>query len=433
MSHKDTSIEFDDGVTVITGPNNIGKSAVVEAIRCVAENPSSQELIRHGASKAVVTVELGSGETITWERNFNSSLYRIFRDGKEEVYAKIKNNVPEDVRKLLRISPVVTGDDEVNVHIALQKDPIFIPSGSKAAGFFAASTEAYYLVRMQQLLKTKADVKKSRKKEIEVEISELRRLLEYYDPLDEIEEIFSLADKLEADIKKFEKTIPLLSDHTDRLEGLIRERDTLESRKVVLENLQPVPALNPTKDLADTVIILEQLENTLRNLRDKELSLRTLLPLPELNPSEALQDIILSMEELEKDIRRLSNMSSLFLDLDPAPALNPVEGLQFIIDKVESITREEVLFKRFQEVFSNLNVPPELRGLHEISSLEKLIISMEEMEEMVRKGRSDCNQIEEQCYRKRYEVEERLKSIPFCPLCNQPLDVDRFFSAVHVE
>ncbi|MEJ5349733.1 MAG: hypothetical protein WHS46_13720 [Desulfosoma sp.] len=47
-------MELHSGVTVLTGPNNTGKSAVVKALRCVSENPPSAQLSRHGATKAVV-------------------------------------------------------------------------------------------------------------------------------------------------------------------------------------------------------------------------------------------------------------------------------------------------------------------------------------------------------------------------------------------
>jgi exonuclease SbcC len=70
MAHQDTSIELSPGVTVITGPNNVGKSAVVEAIRHLVYNPSPKNIIRHKAKKAIVSLELDSGEIIIWRSSF---------------------------------------------------------------------------------------------------------------------------------------------------------------------------------------------------------------------------------------------------------------------------------------------------------------------------------------------------------------------------
>lgn len=64
MTHKHTVLELHPGVTVLTGPNNTGKSAVVEALRSLAKNPPSPSLIRHGAAKAVVHLELDDGSWV---------------------------------------------------------------------------------------------------------------------------------------------------------------------------------------------------------------------------------------------------------------------------------------------------------------------------------------------------------------------------------
>ena len=47
LAHKHTELALGPGVTVLTGPNNSGKSAMVEALRCVATNPPPRHFIRH--------------------------------------------------------------------------------------------------------------------------------------------------------------------------------------------------------------------------------------------------------------------------------------------------------------------------------------------------------------------------------------------------
>ena len=39
LNHAATVLDFPPGLSVLTGPNNIGKSAVVEALRCLTQNP----------------------------------------------------------------------------------------------------------------------------------------------------------------------------------------------------------------------------------------------------------------------------------------------------------------------------------------------------------------------------------------------------------
>jgi hypothetical protein len=160
MAHKDTELEMSAGVTVLTGPNNSGKSAVVEALRSVAQNPPPHHVIRHGATQAVVRVELDSGEAIEWVRSRGNTMYRLFKSGPHadsagdgpQIYAKFGRTPPVDIRTLLRLDLAETETGTIDIHIGHQRYPIFLldQTGSQAARFFAASTEAEYLLLEQR-------------------------------------------------------------------------------------------------------------------------------------------------------------------------------------------------------------------------------------------------------------------------------------------
>jgi len=184
MAHKDTTLELAAGVTVLTGANNSGKSAVVEAIRSLAMNPVPHHVIRHGASKAVVRAELDSGDVVEWVRSKGNTVYNIYRNGASgetgadpgETFAKFGRTPPEDIRGVLRLDPVETETGAVDIHIGNQRYPVFLldQTGSQAASFFAASTEAEYLLRMQQALKTRTDRARSDRKRIAAENEKTR-------------------------------------------------------------------------------------------------------------------------------------------------------------------------------------------------------------------------------------------------------------------
>ena len=169
MAHARTEFALAPGLNVLTGPNNTGKSAVVEALRCLAANPAPRHVIRHGASEARVTLELDDGTAVTWVRRPKYALYEVRRPGVEEpeVYAKFGRAVPEDVQRLLRLGPVrLDGDVSVDVHIGNQREPVFLLNepGTVVAGFFAASTEAAHLIAMQALLTERGRKAKAEKK-----------------------------------------------------------------------------------------------------------------------------------------------------------------------------------------------------------------------------------------------------------------------------
>lgn len=52
---EDISIDFDEGLTVLTGETGTGKSIILESLQLIFAKRSDQEMIRHGMDKAVVT------------------------------------------------------------------------------------------------------------------------------------------------------------------------------------------------------------------------------------------------------------------------------------------------------------------------------------------------------------------------------------------
>ena len=81
MSHADSVLELADGLTVLVGPNNSGKSAVVEALRTLCNNESGKYAVRHGERECSVAVVTDDGHRVEWRRNRDSVSYLI--DGEE--------------------------------------------------------------------------------------------------------------------------------------------------------------------------------------------------------------------------------------------------------------------------------------------------------------------------------------------------------------
>ena len=71
MSHEHTVIEPHAGLTVLVGPNNCGKSAVVTALQILAHNENSTYVLRHEAKECLVRVDIEDSlpETGTSQRH----------------------------------------------------------------------------------------------------------------------------------------------------------------------------------------------------------------------------------------------------------------------------------------------------------------------------------------------------------------------------
>src|SRR4051812_29267549 len=106
MSHAHTVIEPAAGLTVLVGPNNCGKSAVVSALETLCNNASGAYMVRHDEKEARVTVETDDGHTLVWKRRGNVVSYVI--DGRD--IHRVGRSVPDDLHKLLRLPKVDTGE-----------------------------------------------------------------------------------------------------------------------------------------------------------------------------------------------------------------------------------------------------------------------------------------------------------------------------------
>lgn len=102
QAHEYMHIDFDEQITSIVGPSDIGKSAIIRAFRWVALNrPSGDAFIRHGADGAEVTV-VTEAHTVIRRRNKSENVYIV--DG--TTLASFGTDVPQEVRDALGLADI---------------------------------------------------------------------------------------------------------------------------------------------------------------------------------------------------------------------------------------------------------------------------------------------------------------------------------------
>lgn len=117
QNHSATQIDFAPGVTVITGPSDQGKSAIIRAINWVLFNrPSGDGFRQEGFDEVRAALTLDNA-TITRLRTKKQNLYRRNMDGTALEFAALRTDVPEEIRAAANIA-------DAQVHN--QHDPIFL-------------------------------------------------------------------------------------------------------------------------------------------------------------------------------------------------------------------------------------------------------------------------------------------------------------------
>ena len=124
--HDETILEpAPTGLTVITGPSDHGKSAVVRAIKWLMYNrPLGNDFVRHGQSECTVTLELDDAVVVR-RRTASFNQYYV----NDQLYEGFGNNVPLEVQKALGIYNYDVGDETLRLNVAGQLEGPFLGSG----------------------------------------------------------------------------------------------------------------------------------------------------------------------------------------------------------------------------------------------------------------------------------------------------------------
>ena len=114
--HKQTELEFKEGMNVIAGSSDNGKSSIIRAIRWVLMNrPTGFAFHTHGAKDdTAVAMVFGDYECVTRQKGEKNSGGYHHRG---KTYAALRTDVPPEIERVLNLS---------EINIQSQHDPYFL-------------------------------------------------------------------------------------------------------------------------------------------------------------------------------------------------------------------------------------------------------------------------------------------------------------------
>lgn len=429
MAHASTTMELAPGLNVLCGPNNTGKSAVVEALRCLSQNPAPRHVIRHGAKEARVEVLLDGGWRVAWIRRKTYALYEILAPGADEpqVFAKMgRGKVPEEVAELLKMAPVSFEKGEaVDVHLGDQRHPIFLldQPGSLLADFLASSTESAHLMAMQDLLREKTRRAKISQGNLEKTTARLRDGLDRLAPLPGLSHALELLREEGRDLEARSAAVPRLESRLSALERATAQAAGLTRRVAGLSALVAPPSLAPSATLCASLAAVENAGQRIRRVKATLSRLSELCAPRALSPSGQLAGSLARLEGLNGRARSVRASLDQLRALAEPPALSPVAGLAR--DSVQ-IDRLRALKGRAASrlgALSSLEAPPELG---DPAPLDGLLESMQAVSARIAKGRVWLAEREGVLADKAAAIAARLAELGECPLCGSGLDPEKF-------
>lgn len=266
QSHSDTVVKLGKGLTVINGNNDIGKSVIARSFAAMMTNDFKDQLIRHGEEAGFLEVMTEQG-IIKWsfKRKAKTSLYQFIVDGTimHEEDAK-KGELPTFLNDVMAM-PLVNG---INIHIADQRDPLFIlhPSHSPAdrAEMLNLGDSFKQLQIMMQLHDEQLRENRRALKATKEQVDELNDKLFYLSSLDSINDLQNELSECEiVDVTQYDSTIRTIESASiaDQYENVIAmmnelliDYDSEDTHNALIQALETEALLD-----SDTLLKLNEL------------------------------------------------------------------------------------------------------------------------------------------------------------------------------
>ena len=420
MAHRHTVIEPADGLTLLTGPNNCGKSAVVVALQTLCENDSRAKLyIRHGAREARVYVETGEGHKLEWRRPRNGSAYYIL-DGRR--VDRVGQGVPEDLHEMLRL-PQVRDDrgEEFDVHFSEQKSPIFLLNapGGRAATFFASSSDAGLLIRMQAKHKENtADARKEQRR-LEEEIERDRRALAAFESLAGLETKLDKAQDLHASLRQAIERAAALGERLRRCDDQAHRIEAEQASAIALRPLEEPPPVTDTQPLAS---LIADIEHQQAEVRREDAVLRAaagLEPTPSIQQEGPLRE---TLDRLESTLRTASQAELVCDVLRPAHAPPDTTDTAQLRDLVLQIQTQQQAFAAGHtalEATPAIDTPPDAADPEPLAAIIRRLSLAKEQE---KHAAADLHLVEDEFVRLKETIRLYVERHPHCPTCGGQLN-----------
>ena len=422
MSHSHTVIDLAPGLTVLTGPNNCGKSAFVSALQILAENSSGDFMVRHGEKECSVLVETDDGHQVEWKRKKKIVSYCI--DGED--FHRLRNSVPDKLRQVLKLSKVKAGDnDPFDVHFGEQKSPIFLlgERGSRAAAFFASSSDASVLIEMQKLHRSKVKASHQEYQRLQIESKQTAEIVDGLASIPELETKLEQLDitydgllSAQQQIQQLESLIQELQRSTktvSKLENVVKTLDLLPET-IQQENEKPIELLTQR---------LEGVQQQVQQTQFHVVALADLLQPPVLNETVLLQALIVDFQ-IQKQGHAVSNSASRCLkNLDEPPALADTVQIQNMIKKIQDAEERINADRTEHQVLEHCISPPEMVDLQ---SMESICQQWEATQLQVVQLQLICHECNAEHAAVRAKLEDWVKENPSCPTCGAELEPEQF-------
>lgn len=407
QSHANTKLDFDEGVNVIIGPSDSGKTAVIRALKWIFFNePSGTDIIKKGEDSAKVTLKLNTGFKIIRGRSKSKNYYEIISPENEtQRFEGFGVNVPQEIINLTGINKIDLGNMKKSLNIAEQLESPFLITDSPSIKANALGKLAGVDIIDKALGNLSKDIYEinSARKSIEKEIRDQKDILKNFEYLKN--------DKIK--IERLEYLFNQVDEYKTKLNTL-NDLEKKYSNNLEKTN-QTIEYLEKFKNLDELFLIYEKMAYKVNNLK-----LYSNLNNKLLYTDSKIKELEILLNKIDTD--KISNIYSNILEINKNLEKYK-SAYKNLVNINKQINQLEKSLKKYPDILYVDKLLVELSTLNiNKEKLSKLKNSLDNVNQKLEEGN---NYVEKLISNYKTAVNtyiELLKESGTCPICYNKID-----------
>lgn len=133
QAHSKKIVDFTNGLNVVVGESNAGKTAILRAIHwCLYDKPNGSDFIKTGSKSCRVIVHLSNGFIVERKRSRTSSGSYVltYPNGDEKEFKGFSSNLPIEVLNATQMPEIKINGTGYKINVAMQLDAPFLIGNS---------------------------------------------------------------------------------------------------------------------------------------------------------------------------------------------------------------------------------------------------------------------------------------------------------------
>lgn len=405
QAHKHKVIDFVNGLNVIKGESNSGKTAILRAIYwALYDKPNGSDFIKTGAKSCRVRLHLSNGYTIERKRSRSSSgTYTLISpDGSVQDYKGFSNNIPVDITNVHQMPELKINGTSYRINIASQLDQPFLVgnSSSERISMIGSLVDADRADEAKKEFNLEKRRKETEKKQLQGLLQENTDKLAKYSYLDNLKSTIDLFDRAIVKLDADEKRMSDLAAIRDKRAELFKEEAVIDTRltQIVIPDKEDIDEFKSNIDRYDKLESLAFKDNSLKSqlvIVDERIS--------QIGDLSSITDLINSIKESIEMIEILTELKS---------ERNDLLSQDFSFDyDLESIND---LIKDYKTNIYNIE------SMVDLLEKRKVIPTSESIDEEIDSLDTELQKIKSE---KEKLIADLDKEDNVCPYCKQKIDI----------